>query len=144
ADDYELGSRLVKVGYRLVLVPYVVDTVLDSLTFADVWRHQLRWARTYRVNRPIGWFGTIVTHATFWGVMSYLLTGGSAAGRVALVGALGTRLLGLVGVLALLGDGETRRRLWLVPLKDLASTVVWAMAFAGREVDWSGQRLRVE
>jgi len=49
ADDYHLGNRVAKAGYRLVLLPYVVETVLDSVTLADVWRHQLRWARTYRV-----------------------------------------------------------------------------------------------
>jgi hypothetical protein len=34
--------------------------------------------------------------------------------------------------------------LWLVPPKDLVSTAVWIGAWTGREVDWSGQRLRVE
>src|SRR5207342_1291828 len=48
ADDYLLGARVAEAGYRLVLLPYVVETVLDSTSIADVWRHNLRWARTYR------------------------------------------------------------------------------------------------
>ena len=49
ADDYVLGNRIADAGWRLLLLPYVVETVLDSRTMRDVWRHQLRWARTYRV-----------------------------------------------------------------------------------------------
>lgn len=30
-----------------------------------------------------------------------------------------------------------------MPLKDLASSAVWAMAFLGRKVIWSGETLRV-
>ncbi len=144
ADDYELGHRVAHAGYGLVLVPYVVDTVLDARTCSDVWRHQLRWARTYRACRPVGWFATILTQATFWGVVSYLATAGSPAGWIALAGTVGARLVGLAGVLGLLGDRHTLRWLWLVPGKDLAATLVWATAFLGREVTWSGERLRIE
>jgi len=144
ADDFELGGRVARTGYRLVLVPYVVDTVLDSATFRDVWRHQLRWARTYRVCRPVSWFCTIVTHATLWGTASLVVTGGTTAGWIACTGAVGARLVGLAGILHLLADRETLRRLWLVPLKDLATTLLWGAAFLGRRVSWSGQVLRVE
>lgn len=144
ADDYELGNRMAKAGYGLVLVPHVVDTVLDATTFGDVWRHQLRWARTYRACRPVSWFATILTHGTFWGVVSWLATGGSTVGWIALTATIGARLVGLAGILALLGDRDTLRWLWLVPAKDLATTLVWGAAFLGRTVTWSGQRLRVE
>jgi ceramide glucosyltransferase len=144
ADDFELGSRVARAGYRLVLVPYVVDTVLDSATFRDVWRHQLRWARTYRVCRPVSWFCTIVTHATMWGIASLVVTGGTAAGWIACTGAVAARLVGLAGILRLLEDRDTLRRLWLVPLKDPATTLIWGAAFLGRRVSWSGQVLRVE
>ena len=36
ADDYLLGSRVAAAGYRLVLLPYVVETVLDSVTLRSV------------------------------------------------------------------------------------------------------------
>ena len=144
ADDFELGSRVAKAGFRNVLVPYVVDTVLDATTFGDVWRHQVRWARTYRVCRPASWAATIITHATTWGLVALLATGGSPAGWAALGWAVGMRLVGLVIVLRLLGDRDTGRWLWLVPLKDVASTLIWGDAFLGNEVDWSGQRYRVQ
>src|SRR5207244_710834 len=114
ADDYHLGNRIARAGYRLVLLPYTVATVLDSVTLAML-----------------------------WGCLSLLVTGGSALGWAAFAWALGGRLVGLVGVLRLLGEHDTLRWLWLVPAKDLLNSLMWAVAFLGNQVRWSGQLLRV-
>ncbi len=143
ADDYHLGNRIARAGYQLVLLPYTVETVLDSVTLGDVWRHLLRWSRTYRVSRPVSWFCAVVTHAMLWGCLSLLVTRGSALGWAAFAWALGARLVGLVGVLRLLGEHDTLRWLWLVPAKDLLNSLMWAAAFLGNEVRWSGQVLRI-
>ena len=144
ADDYLLGAWIARAGWRLVLLPHVVETVLDSTTVADVWRHQLRWARTYRAQQPIGWFCSIVTHALLWGVLAVAVTGGSALGWTALAATATCRLVALHGIMRLLGERDTPRWLWLVPLKDLASSGVWLVSWLGRRVEWSGQALRIE
>jgi ceramide glucosyltransferase len=143
ADDYLLGNRLAAADWRLLLLPYIVDTVLDARSLGDVWRHQLRWARTYRVCQPFNWFATIVIHTMLWGMLAVLATGGTAIGWTALAIALAARLGSLRLILAWLGDAETPRRLWLVPVKDLVYSGVWAASWLGRDVVWSGQRLRV-
>jgi len=140
ADDYQLGRRVAEVGYRLVLLPYVVETVLDSVTLRDVWRHQVRWARTYRVCQPVGWFCSVVTHATLWGLVAALVCPG---GRAVLAAAMCARVLSLAALMRLLGERETTRYLGLVPVKDLVTSAVWLAAFLGRRVVWSGQLLRV-
>ncbi len=144
ADDYQLGNRVAKAGYELVLLPYVVDTVLDSASFADVWRHQLRWARTYRACQPVNWFLTVVTHATSWAVLAVPATSGAALGWATLASVLALRLGTLAVILGLLGDRTSRRRLALVPVKDLLTSAVWAATWLGHEVNWSGQVLHVE
>jgi len=144
ADDYLLGNHVAKAGYRLVLLPYIVDTVLDSVTLGDVWRHLLRWARTYRVCQPINWFLTIITHTTLWGMLALAVTGAAPAGWVALGGALAARIGSLALIMRLLGEPDTARHLWLVPLKDLVASLMWAAAFSGQRVSWSGQVLRIQ
>lgn len=144
ADDYQLGRRIADAGYRLVLLPYVVETILDSTTVRDVWRHQVRWARTYRVCQPVGWFSSIITHTVTWGLLALVATGGAPAGWAALAVALLCRLGSLRGILRLLRERETPRHLWMVPLKDLAFSAVWVASWLGRDVVWSDQRLRVE
>lgn len=143
ADDYLLGNRIAAAGWRLLLLPYLVETVLDARTMRDVWRHQLRWARTYRVCQPFNWFATLIIHTILWGVLAVFATGGAAVGWLALALAVAARLGALHGILRLVGDGETTRHLWLVPVKDLAYSAVWVTSWLGRDVEWSGQRLQV-
>jgi len=143
ADDYLLGNRIADAGWRLLLLPYLVETVLDSRTMNDVWRHQLRWARTYRVCQPFGWFVSLVIHTMLWGVAAVFATGGSVVGWIALLAAVTARLSSLRVILGMLGDTATVRDLWLVPMKDLAYSAVWVASWLGRDVVWSGQRLRV-
>src|SRR5438128_4592566 len=142
ADDYQLGRRVADAGYRLVLLPDVVETILDSVTLRDVWRHQVRWARTYRVCQAVGWFCSVGTHATLRGVVAAVVAAGPV-GWTLLASALGARLLSLATIMRLLGEPETTRYLGLVPLKDLVTSAMWLAAFLGRRVVWSGQVFRV-
>lgn len=66
ADDYQLGRRIAKRGHRIELCPVVVECWLPRMYFLDVWRHQLRWARTIRVCQPWLYFVSIVNNATLW------------------------------------------------------------------------------
>ena len=125
-----------------MLLPYVVETVLDSVTLRDVWRHQVRWARTYRVCQPVGWFCSVVTHATLWGLLAAGVIGGTV-GLTVMASALAARLLSVAAIMRLLGEPDTIRWLGLVPPKDLVSSSVWLAAFLGRRVVWSGRVLRV-
>jgi len=144
ADDYLLGNRIAAVGYDLAMLPYVVETVLDSTSLGDVWRHQLRWARTYRACQPAGWFASIVTHGTLWGVLTVVATGGAAVGWQVLGLVIATRLGSLLGIMRLLKERDTPRHFGLVPLKDLLFSAVWIATWLGRNVVWSGRRYRVE
>jgi ceramide glucosyltransferase len=144
ADDNLLGVRVREAGYSVVLVPYVVETVLDSVTLADVWRHQLRWARTYRVCFPVGWFFSVVTHAMLWGVLAVVATGGSLVGWAAVATALACRLVSLAGIMRLLREQDTPRQLSLVPLKDIGYSAIWLVSWFSRSVDWSGEQFVIE
>lgn len=143
ADDNLLGERIKRAGLKVETLPYVVETILDSTTLADVWRHQLRWARTYRLLQPVGWFSSIITHAVSWGVAAVVATGGAAAGWAALAAALAVRLGTLRTIMGWLRERDTPRHLWTVPLKDLGFTAVWLASWLGHEVEWSGRRLRI-
>jgi ceramide glucosyltransferase len=144
ADDNLLGQGVKRAGYTVELLPYVVETILDSTTVADVWRHQVRWARTYRVLQPIGWFSSVVTHATTWGTAALLVTGASPVGWAFFASAIAIRLGTLRAIMRMLRERDTPRHLWMVPLKDLGFTAVWLASWLGHDVVWSGQRLRVQ
>src|SRR5947209_11430012 len=49
ADDYQLGSHINALGYRIEFAPMVVETDLGGESWLQTWRHQVRWSRTIRV-----------------------------------------------------------------------------------------------
>jgi ceramide glucosyltransferase len=139
ADDYQLGRRVAEAGWRVELLPYVVETSIDSATLGDVWRHQLRWVRTYRVCQPLGWALSVVTHATLWGVIGFAVFAEVPAGWKLLTALVAVRLVTLAVLMLRLGEGRALRGLWLVPATDVMATALWAAGFLGRRVEWGGR-----
>jgi len=139
ADDYELGNRTSRAGYAVVLADTVVDTHLPDYTFAAMFQHQLRWARTVRDKRHWGYLGVLVTYALPWAVLAALFAKGSAW-SLALLGCVAALRMLSAWVLCdpVLHDLRTLRDLWLVPLRDFAGVLVWAATYAGNTVTWRG------
>ena len=139
ADDYQLGARVAALGYRVVLAKTVVATEFGRGTWRDVWRHQLRWARTIRVSRRAGYFGYVVTHATVWSLVAM------AAGAWWLgLSALAMRLAaGVVTASAVLSDQTAARGFLLIPARDLWGFAVWLCGLYGDRVEWRGQPIRL-
>ena len=137
ADDYQLGRRIAQLGLRIEFAGAVVETDLGGASWAQVWRHQLRWSRTIRVSRSAGYYGYVVTHATLWGLVA-IAAHHWQAGLLA----LGVRVVAGVWVGAgILGDRKVRLDFWLIPLRDLFGFAVWAAGIFGDTVQWRDRRL---
>jgi ceramide glucosyltransferase len=144
ADDYQLGNRVARRGYSLVLSDQVVDTITRVKGWRHLLQHQLRWARTYRVCRPRGYFASIVTHASFWAVVNAAAHGFSAPSCTISLALLCLRQFAAHRLCQHhLGCGLTARELLLVIPKDLLVSMVWFLAFLGNTVTWSERRFRV-
>jgi ceramide glucosyltransferase len=139
ADDYQLGRRVRGLGLQVVFAPAIVETHLGGDTWGEVWRHQLRWSRAIRVSRPGGYYGYLVTHATFWSLIA-IAAGAWPAG----VAALSLRLLAgiWVGWGVLRDRGVLRRAFW-IPFRDLWGFAIWLSGLAGKTVEWRGARMRL-
>ena len=141
ADDYELGARVAKAGYRVALCAEVVETAIPAYDWDGFVDHQLRWARTVRDSRPGGYLGLMVTHGLAWALLNLVASGLSP---------LSLWLLGLSFFLRLaqamtagaevLGDHEVLPNLWLLPLRDAVHMGVWAAGFAGHTIVWRRER----
>jgi ceramide glucosyltransferase len=140
ADDYEMGERIAKAGYRVELSNEVVETTVPAYSLRGFSDHQLRWARSTRDSRKLGYLGLGVTYALPWAMMTCVASGFAlwsfsllsvvTLARVAVALSVG------VGVL---GDGQVLRDLWLLPLRDFFGLGFWAWSFAGDTVVWRGQ-----
>jgi len=145
ADDYQIGNRVAARGYRIALSKDLVDTMIGESRWRDLIRHQVRWARTYRICRPAGYFATVLVHGTLWSALVVLLNGFSPLACAAAGGVLALRYASMFVLYRRYLDMNAgiAELLWL-PVKDLFSTLVWLSAFTGDTVWWSGRRFRVE
>ena len=144
ADDYEMGERVAKAGYRVELCSEVVETTVPAYGLRGFRDHQLRWARSTRDSRKLGYMGLGITYALPWALMNCVASGFAlwsfsllsvvALARVAVALSIG------VGVLR---DGQVLRDLWLLPLRDFFGLGFWAWSFAGDTVVWRGHLFRL-
>ncbi len=144
ADDYELGARLHRAGYRVELVPEVVATSIPAYTLRGFADHQLRWSRSTRDSRRAGYFGLLFTYVLPWAVFTVIASGGELWSVSLLSMAVLARIAVALSVgVGLLHDAQVLRDLFLLPVRDLFGIFFWAWSYAGDTVVWRGERLRL-
>jgi ceramide glucosyltransferase len=145
ADDYELGARVSAAGYRVELVHEVVETTVPAYTLRGFCEHQLRWSRSTRDSRRIGYIGLGVTYVLPWAIMAVVSSGCSLWSlsllSMALLVRVGVALTVGVGILR---DGQVLRDIWLLPLRDCFGLLFWAWSYASDIVVWRGEKFRLK
>jgi ceramide glucosyltransferase len=144
ADDYELGARFHRAGYRVELLHEVVATSVPPYTLRGFCDHQLRWARGTRDSRRAGYLGLGITYVLPWALLTMIASGGALWSFTLLSLALLARMaVALVVGVGLLRDGQVLRDLLLLPLRDLFGLIFWAWSYASDTVVWRGERFRL-
>ena len=145
ADDNVLG-RLVRARRLAVrLAPTVCATTVPETRLADLFRHELRWARTIQALVPAEFAASAIQHPLAWAALALALSGGAPwalawfllcwAGRAGVARGLDARLgLSASGL-------ATPTPVWLLPLRDLLSLTVIVASYASDRVEWRGQVL---
>lgn len=159
ADDFQLGRRLARRGYRLDLATVVAECWSGPQTWREVWKHQVRWARTIRVSRPVPYFFSLLSNGTLWPLVWAAVQ--PSLPVLALAACCWTwrivTALHLQSLMNVSGDpqgsaparGRGGPRPWdrlvpgllLVPVKDLLGAAVWLAAFLGNHIEWGGRSL---
>jgi ceramide glucosyltransferase len=141
ADDYQLGFRIAKASFAVVLSREVVITSVPPYRLRDFFAHQLRWARAVRDSRKAGYLGLIFTFGLPWAILTVIASGFSlpSLALLSLVAAARVTIALTIGV-GILNDGQVLRDLWLLPLRDFCGFWVWIWSFANNSVTWRGER----
>jgi ceramide glucosyltransferase len=145
SDDYELGRRIAARGHRIELLPEPVWMAFPSLTLGAYLRHELRWAIGIRNIRPGGHFGLLFTHGLPWAIAAACVAPSALVASAYLAAYLVLRftMAWTVGAWGL-NDPVLRRRIWLLPLRDLLSFFVWLASFAINRIEWRGSTFTLE
>jgi ceramide glucosyltransferase len=145
ADDYELGARIWRSGFEVVLSGEVVETFLPAYRFGQFLAHQIRWSRSTRFSRKLGYTGMVFTYGLPWALCNLIASGASLSSIALLSLTLLARVaLALAVGVGVLGDGQVLRDLWLLAPRDVVALGIWIWSFAGNTVAWRGQRFSLK
>ena len=147
SDDFELGKRIAQCGHRVALMAKPVFMVFPKDSIKEYFSHELRWSIGLKSVRPWGYWGLVFTHGLPWALV------GAAIGLS--IGSLPIGLSYLLAYLILrvvltwltgrwgLGDKQLSKILWLVPVHDAISFIVWVTGFFSEKVVWRGLKYRL-
>lgn len=143
ADDFQLGYRARKAGWKVAIAPTVLETRFAGIRLDDALSHQYRWLVTSRVSRPGGHAAFLVTQGLFWALAAFILAP-----------TWGWKLIPAWFLLRFVLGGITSRALkaqkpalWeslFLPWKDLLYLGLWFGSLWGRQVRWGDRQLVVD
>jgi ceramide glucosyltransferase len=138
AEDFVMGKFAAEAGHGVTLSSYVIEHHIGDSDWRHNAAHRLRWARSTRRSRPLGYLGQIFTmplplallvfvaHPAWWVVLPIAMAiRGAAAHSVA------TRVL------------RAPLNWALLPVEDVAGFCFWIAGFFGNTITWRGRRYRL-
>jgi ceramide glucosyltransferase len=148
SDDFELGNRIAQSGHRVALMTKPVSMVFPKDSLEEYFSHELRWSIGLKSVRPWAYCGLVFSHGLPWALLGAAVAYsiGSlpiAASYLASYLILRVGLTWLTGMWGL-GDRELAKILWLVPLRDAISFIVWVKGFFSDKITWRGLEYRVQ
>lgn len=141
ADDHEIGDLMTRAGWRVHLSHFTVATMVDETSLLALIRHEIRWAQTVWVTRPLDHVLSVATCLLPIFLLQLALFP-SIVGTVAVVLYLLLRLI-LTATLNRRISFARPMPLWLVPVRECLCFVVWAACMTSRKIVWRGQSFRL-
>lgn len=138
AEDFVMGKLAAEAGHGVMLSSYVIEHHIGSTDLRHNFVHRLRWVRSTRRSRPLGYLGQLFTmplplallvcavNPLWWQVLPVALAVRAAAAWVISAKVLRGRLIW-----------------WLLPVEDLAGFCFWLAGFFGNTIVWRGRRYRL-
>jgi ceramide glucosyltransferase len=148
SDDFELGNRIAKQGYRVELMREPVWMMVPKQSLQQFVRREMRWAIGLRNVRPSGYFGKLFTLGVLWTLAAVIvaLSAGWLGIAIAYLAAYLVLRIGVAWSAGIWGlrDTALADKLWLVPIRDAVSAAVWIAGWFTNRIRWRGLEYRVK
>ncbi|HET9166175.1 MAG TPA: ceramide glucosyltransferase, partial [Candidatus Angelobacter sp.] len=119
----------------------VIEHRIGSQNMMPNLGHRMRWARSTRRSRPLGYWGQIFTYPL---PLALLLC---AAYPTAWPVLFLTMILRCVAALAtardIVHDPVTQKQWWLLPVQDVMGFFIWISGFVGDKIVWRDRKCTV-
>jgi ceramide glucosyltransferase len=136
AEDFVMGKFAAEAGYGVILSSYVIEHHIGGVTLRQNIAHRLRWSRSTRRSRPLGYLGQLFTMPLPLALPACLAL--PAWWSVILPVTLFVRALAAYTVSQrILG---AKINWWLLPMEDLLGLGFWIGGFFGNTISWRGRR----
>ncbi|HLW75844.1 MAG TPA: bacteriohopanetetrol glucosamine biosynthesis glycosyltransferase HpnI, partial [Bryobacteraceae bacterium] len=138
AEDFVMGQFAADAGHGVILSSYVIEHHIETSDFRHNAAHRLRWMRSTRRSRPLGYIGQFFTMPLPLALMACAI---EPRLWPAAVGLTAIRLVAAFVV----SWGVLRARVhWLLlPIEDLLTFCFWIAGFFGNTIEWRGERFRL-
>lgn len=141
AEDFVIGNRAAELGHGVLLSSAIVEHRIGSQGMVRNLGHRLRWARSTRRSRPIGYWGQIFTYPLPLALVLWIAHG---AAWPEVLFTLALRVAAAAATsLYILRDPIFIKRLWLLPVQDLLGFLVWIGGFLGDTIVWRDRKCTV-
>ena len=138
AEDFVMGKFASDAGHGVILSSYVIEHHIGSTDLRNTAAHRLRWTRSTRRSRPLGYVGQLFTMPL---PLALLVCAVNQAWWPVLLLTLGVRLLAAYTVSARVLHAEIN---WLLlPIEDVNAFCFWLAGFFGNTIVWRGRRYRL-
>jgi ceramide glucosyltransferase len=138
AEDFVMGKFAAEAGHGVILSSYVIEHHIGSTEFRHNIEHRLRWVRSTRRSRPLGYLGQLFTMPVPLAVILLLL-------KPALWPVSATAFVVRMAAAYMVSARVLQAKLnWaLVPLEDVIGFFFWLAGFFGNIITWRGRRYRL-
>jgi len=138
AEDFVMGKFASDAGHGVILSSYVIEHHIGSTDLRNTAAHRLRWTRSTRRSRPLGYVGQLFTMPL---PLALLVCAVNQAWWPVLLLTLGVRLLAAYTVSARVLHAKIN---WLLlPIEDVNAFCFWLAGFFGNTIVWRGRRYRL-
>jgi len=147
SNDFVIGNFIAAKGFGVALSRHIISHVVPPMTFAQMWRRQVRWAAGTRRSRPKGHFGTGLVYAVPYGLMAALagaLLGHPWFGLGVLAWSVVNRIVESLAIgWGITRDPESLRRPWLYAVRDALGFAVWVASYLHGKIRWRDGRFEL-
>ncbi|EAZ89106.1 glycosyltransferase [Crocosphaera chwakensis] len=141
-EDYEIGRRVWTSGQKMVLLPYMIDVVVDLASGQNWWSHQVYWDQNTYLARPSAFISTVLIRSIPFALIFALLRS-DLIGLGILLATIVIRMISAMMVAQIMKDKETIKNLYLLPFRDVVGLIFWGLAFTQRTVIWRGVEFKL-
>jgi ceramide glucosyltransferase len=138
AEDFVLGKLAAEAGHGVILSSYVIEHHIGSSDFRENAEHRLRWTRSTRRSRPLGYLGQLFTMPL---PLALLVCAVNSAWWPVLPITLAVRFMAACTISSQVL--HARMNWALLPLEDIAGFGFWLAGFFGNTIIWRGHRYRL-